>query len=479
MTRERHRDEPGEHRRRDARTWLPWTAFAFVVVALIALAVAPALLLRRISRLSERVSTYVLPAYAGLSDLAFAMERQASAARGRFLTGDPAYSDRLARARAAEVEALRTLEGLASGLSPAAGELVASLRLFAVRRDSLEAALAEEGGGVEAYRAALPRFDALRDSMLVRVDGLGRAVSEARAAQLAEEARWAAVQRTRAIVLGAVAVCAALLVGWFARRQGRLRREVQRALTQAERRREELERVTESRARLMRGFTHDVKNPLGAANGYLQLLTDGIMGPLSAEQTRSLRRASGSIEAALGLVEDLLELARAESGNLEVSLAPTDICALVRDVAEEYRAQAEGKGLALALEVPDHLAPLVTTDGRRVRQVLGNLISNAVKYTREGEVTVRIERTGVGQGREVVAVAVADTGPGIPPGQRHLLFEEFARLDPAAEKGAGVGLAISRRIMEALGGEITVESEVGRGSMFTLRLPVDGGKEDT
>jgi signal transduction histidine kinase len=196
---------------------------------------------------------------------------------------------------------------------------------------------------------------------------------------------------------------------------------------------------------------------------------------MTESQTRSIERARGSIAAALGLVEDLMELARAESGNLAVSRAPTDLLPLIREVVDEYRPQAEAKGLALQVDLPAEL-PAANTDARRVRQVLGNLVSNAVKYTREGSVRVSAPHAAAvgsaGDGR--IAIHVDDTGPGIAAEKRRLVFEEFTRLDPTASKGAGVGLAISRRIALALGGEITLESERGKGSRFTLWIPLDG-----
>jgi signal transduction histidine kinase len=446
-------------------------AFSFVVVALLALAVAPALLLERVARVAEGVTTTVLPTYSGLRDFAFAMEARLSSSRSWFLTGDDDYAVRLERARAAEREALRTLEALAPDLSPAAVHEVQALQVYVARRDSLEAALERADGGVEAYRRTLPRFDALRDSMLVQIAGLRSELLRVTESRIAAEAHWAELQRTLSFVLGAGAVLAALLVGWFAWRQRQLRREVQHALAQAEQRRAELERVTESRNRLMRGFTHDVKNPLGAASGYLHLLNEGILGPLTEEQTRALERAGASIAAALDLVQDLLEIAQAEAGHLELSPALTDLRDLVRNAADEYRAQAEAKGLAFEVLLPDSV-PEVVTDGRRVRQVLGNLISNAVKYTRSGRITVRLASPDGGAGSRRLAIVVEDTGPGIAPEQRPILFDEFVRLDPAAATGAGVGLTISNRIAEALGGEITVESDVGRGSAFTLWLPM-------
>jgi len=138
-------------------------------------------------------------------------------------------------------------------------------------------------------------------------------------------------------------------------------------------------------------------------------------------------------------------------------------------VVEEYRAQAEAKGLVIAVETHDRV-PAVRSDPARVRQVLGNLVSNAVKYTVAGSVLVRVSADPAAR---AVTVAVADTGPGIPKDKQHLLFREFVRLDPDAGPGAGIGLAISNRIVSAIGGSIDMSSEVGSGTTFVLSLPLD------
>jgi PAS domain S-box-containing protein len=241
-------------------------------------------------------------------------------------------------------------------------------------------------------------------------------------------------------------------------------------LEESEQRREELERVMASRARLLRGFSHDLKNPLGAADGYMQLLEDGVLGEMADEQRRSIGRARRALKSGLDLIDDLVDVARAEAGQLEIRPEPVDLREVVSEMAEEYRAQAEGKGLQVHCSAPDRF-PLIISDTARIRQVLGNLMSNAVKYTVEGRVTVT---TGLRPGPDSLrcaVVEVSDTGPGIPEDRRHLLFREFARLDPKAAAGAGLGLAISRRVAKALGGELTYESRDGGGSTFVLWLP--------
>ncbi|MBX6364981.1 MAG: PAS domain S-box protein [Gemmatimonadetes bacterium] len=244
-------------------------------------------------------------------------------------------------------------------------------------------------------------------------------------------------------------------------------------LEESEHRRGELERITESRARLIRGFSHDVKNPLGAADGYAQLLEAGNLGELDERQREGVRRIRRSIQTAVRLIQDLLDVARAETGEIKVERARTDVARLVREVAEEFRAQATAAGLTLECRADD--AVFADTDAIRVRQIVGNLVSNAVKYTPKGRVTLEVAlRDGAEEFRpgEWVAVRVSDTGLGIPEDKRERVFQEFTRLHPEARDGAGVGLANSRRIARLLGGDITLRSEVGRGSTFTLWLPV-------
>jgi PAS domain S-box-containing protein len=243
------------------------------------------------------------------------------------------------------------------------------------------------------------------------------------------------------------------------------------ARAEAERRREEVERVTESRTRLMRGFSHDVKNPLGAADGFAQLLEEGVLGALSDKQRDSVRRIRRSISTSLRLIHDLLELARAEAGQIEVECVPTDVGAAEYEVAEDFRAQAAAVGLALECRASSGV--LAETDPTRLRQILANLLSNAVKYAPNSSVTLdaAVKSSGGPRPGPWVVASVADTGPGIPAEKRETIFQEFTRLDPEAQPGAGVGLAISRRIAQLLGGDLTVDSDVGRGATFTLWLP--------
>ena len=245
-------------------------------------------------------------------------------------------------------------------------------------------------------------------------------------------------------------------------------------VTRRKRAEQELARLTDGRARLLRGFSHDMKNPLGAADGLAQLLELGNGGNLTAQQLDIVARIRGSIRIALELIDDVLDLARAESGGLDLERSAVDVRAVVLDLIEQYRAQALGRGLTLEAG-PGAPHPRAMCDRTRVYQIVGNLISNAIKYTQQGRVSlqtgVRSDRPGVpGQW---VTITVRDTGPGIPADKRESIFEEFTRLDEASTEGAGVGLSISRRVARLMGGDITVADADGSGSVFTLWLPAD------
>jgi signal transduction histidine kinase len=464
------------------RALLPIVAFGFVILALVALAITPTVMVRRLASAVEENNTTFVPARRLVGELRFLFEEQVAEIRALILTGEQRYLEGFREARRAGDETLVRLSPLVHPIGPTAVANLDAVRRYSARWHVLDDALASGRITHEQYRTRLPTQTALYDSTLAATIGLEEEIDRIASARGREIGSEVVSLRTVSLVFGLLALLSAIVVGWFGWQQYALSRELARVVdeetrlrTESEQRREEIERITESRARLMRGFTHDVKNPLGAADGFLQLLESGLMDGLTEKQKSSLTRARRAIGAALHLIDELLELARAEAGAIVIAWAATDVRDAAREAAEEYRAQAEAKGLSMTTEIPDEL-PLVESDAARIRQILGNLISNAVKYTRQGGVTVGVEaRAGEiapGPG-PWVAVEVSDTGPGIPEAQQQLLFQEFRRLGATAgEKGAGIGLTISERIARALGGEITVASELGRGSTFTLWLPL-------
>lgn len=237
--------------------------------------------------------------------------------------------------------------------------------------------------------------------------------------------------------------------------------------------------IADSHDRFLRGFTHDVKNPLGVADGSLSLLEMGVSGELTPAQMEHVARARRSIQTALNLVVQLLEIQRATSGQLDVSRSPMIVGDVLHECVEDFRAQAASKQQDLALQAwPDDHGLVIDSDRPRVRQILANLLSNAVKYTAPGG-SIRVSAR-IADERELdpprrgqwLAIEVTDTGFGISAEKTRLLFDEFTRFAPTTAEGTGIGLAISQHLARALGGWITVRSTVGVGSTFTLWLPV-------
>lgn len=235
------------------------------------------------------------------------------------------------------------------------------------------------------------------------------------------------------------------------------------------------EHLLEARSRLVRGLSHDLRNPLGAMIGYADLLLSDTAGPLTEEQRRfaeRIRRAGRSMDR---MITHLLEVGRSESAEVPVRLAPVRVAEVVADVAEEHRPDAERAGLQLRVEAPRETEAL--TDPLHLRTILGNLLSNAVKYTDAGRVEVRADLRSdpdaPGPG-EWVTLTVSDTGPGIAPEEQEEIFEEFSRFHPGRAPGEGIGLASSRHVARLLGGDLTVRSTPGKGSAFIVWLPAAG-----
>lgn len=250
---------------------------------------------------------------------------------------------------------------------------------------------------------------------------------------------------------------------------------------EARQRSRELERLLESKARFIRGLTHDLRNPLSAIDGYAQIIESEVKGRLTPEHRRYVARIRTATGSMIRILDDLVQLARVEAGELHLEPGPTDPSSLVASIIDQYRPGAGDSGIELIFATP-HPLPEVMIDPERVRQVVGNLISNAIKYTpAPGTIRVRTEITFSGDGARPgsavsrsgrwLVITVSDSGPGIAVSEQERIFEEFTRLAPRSGEGTGLGLAISRQIARAMGGEITVESRPGHGAAFTLWVP--------
>jgi signal transduction histidine kinase len=231
----------------------------------------------------------------------------------------------------------------------------------------------------------------------------------------------------------------------------------------------------EAREEFLRVVSHELRTPLNAICGYAQLLLEGIEGPLGKEAADSVQSVLDSGRQLSALVDDVVDLAMLSSGRPGLKLAPVDAGQLLREIARAHAPLLHGRPLELRLELADNL-PRVLADRKRVRQVLTNLLANAIKFTDEGFVRCVIRRAD-DDGPASIEVEVADTGVGIAPHELAGIFDEYrqgSNTGSRRQKGAGLGLAICRRLVELHGGAIRAESREGEGARFVLTLPVDG-----
>lgn len=460
-------------RKGPGRTFLFPVGFpvGLIVVALVALVTVPLLLRSRTDR-ADRYRTEVLqPARDVVNTIHLSLAREMGALRGFVITGDGILLDRYEEALEEERAAYDTLSSLAGDLPEPVAEAFGELRTRASRWHgrATEAEILERELVPREFIARLPSEEVRYEETLEAARRLRARIVEEVERDRAEIREMERASVIATFFLAILALAAALGALWLGRRLRSL-------AVEARSRQDELERVIAGRERLIRGVTHDLKNPLAAARGHIRMLRgDMIEDPEGRDE--NLKWTDRAIEAALDLIDDLLELSKAEAGELRVEPVAVDLSQVVRNVVDVHRGEAERTGLALRIEASEEV-PRVKTDRRRVGEIVRNLVSNAVKFTPEGgTVTVRVRRCRNGSPPsdrgDCVAVDVIDTGPGIPARDRDRIFEEFSRVGAEGGRagGSGLGLAISRRIARLLGGEIEVDSEPGRGSTFTLRLP--------
>ena len=218
--------------------------------------------------------------------------------------------------------------------------------------------------------------------------------------------------------------------------------------------------------------SHELRTPMTSIKGYTDLLLMGAVGELNPQQHHFLEVIKSNADRLTGLINDLLDISRIETGRLRLDLQPMQVREVIEEVVGSLRGQAEAKGLWVRVEVPQGL-PAVMADRDRITQVVLNLMDNAVRYTPEGgEVSVRVELAD-----EALLVHVQDTGIGIAPEEQGRIFERFYRSEDARvqeTEGTGLGLAIVKSLVEMHGGRVWVESELGKGSTFSFTIPLRG-----
>jgi signal transduction histidine kinase len=268
----------------------------------------------------------------------------------------------------------------------------------------------------------------------------------------------------------------------FIARLGELAAPVLARMADAERYRQErgqleaVERANVLKSEFLASMSHELRTPINAVLGHTANLIDGIYGPVAPVQDEMLKRIRAAANHLSALINDILDLARIEAGKMPLRIETVHLRAVIIELAQQIEPMVRKKGLTYSSIVPDDCGPIVT-DRTKLKQVLLNLLSNAIKFTQRGGITVHV-RPG---GTATVQIAVADTGIGIRPRDLEVIWEDFRQVDPVFVRehgGTGLGLSITRKLLQRLGGSVALESEYGRGTTFTVTLPVQIALDD-
>lgn len=247
--------------------------------------------------------------------------------------------------------------------------------------------------------------------------------------------------------------------------------ELEERANQLELQREQLAEASRTKSRFLASMSHELRTPINALIGYTAIMREGIYGDLTDEQDTALEKVTAAAQHLLALINDILDLSKIEAGRMTVHLEDVRLEDIVDEVSETIQPLIIEKSLEYNLDL-DLPLPTLYTDAVKVRQILLNLLSNAVKFTDEGGVTLRAVSA---EYDTLVRVAVADTGIGLKPEVMEHIFEDFRQVDQTSTRehsGTGLGLSITKKLLILLGGTISVKSTYGKGSEFTIELPV-------
>lgn len=446
------------------RTWLPLGAVVLAVFALVAL---PLLRVVQVRQFNEEIRTLTEPSRTLLTRIHVALALEQSLLRDFIENSDSVAVTRYRKAVADERNAYLALAPLVVRLGPKVKSDFDQLReLESAWHGEIEKLLSRPG---QQRFTRDPIHAKLYEDVLLTAARLDEGLNEAAASRRAAVEATNRAQVWITFAVGTIAMSIVLLIAWLGRR-------LRSFAVREESARQSLQEVIESRQRLMRGVTHDLKNPLQTILGTAEILAEEVPGRLNGAQQTMVVRIAGSARHLVSMVSDLLQLSLAEGGSLSIRPERTSLSELLAQIVDEYSGTARKAGLDLELDTGSAALEAIT-DPQRVSQILQNLISNALKYTPSGgRVTVSAVMRPAPDSdvsAEMVAIEVADTGPGIPEDQLENIFDEFTRLEAHRNlPGSGLGLAIARRIAVLLGGNLTVRSSP-RGSAFTLWIPPD------
>ena len=410
--------------------------------------------------------------------------------RGYLLTHDSLFLGPYHTTRPRVRDALNTLRGLTQD-NPSQERRIDTLALQAEQRLTLlDTAIADEQGGREATAVAIVEQSAGRQLMEDVRGVIGRVQAEEEGLLHERSNAEYAWRQISGLVLVLGTALAAMLAFAVNRGFDRLLESRRLALDESQLANErlqeqalELEQQAEAarsaavaadaanraKAAFLASMSHELRTPLQAALGFAQLMRSGVYGPVTEQQADALERVERSQLHLRRLIDDILDFARLEAGRVRVDVEPVRVAELMQEVVRLVGPEALKKHLDLAVRRPVG-GQAVLADRQRLLQILLNLVGNAIKFPPSGG---RVSLDAAGDDSRVL-IAVRDTGVGIPRDRLSAVFEPFVQVDDALTRtaeGAGLGLSISRDLARAMGGDITAESEVGRGSTFTVEMP--------